>query len=254
MKEKVSKKEILRRVVFYISLIVFIVCGYKLYNIWSEYHNNSRVYEEVQEFSPEKTVEVNGEEKYIFKTEDYSKLLSINPDFKGWISISDTEINYPVVKTDNNEFYLTHNFKKEENDGGAIFISSNNMNPFDDKNTIIHGHHMKDGSMFADLKKYKEESFAQTHPIYISTKDKVLKYEVFTVFIEKADNGSYQNNFGPNDEYVNYINKLMGRSLFNLESGNFTKDDKIITLSTCDYNVDDGRLLVCGKLVSSLDY
>ena len=67
---------------------------------------------------------------YEFKAEDYNKLLSINPEFKGWISINDTEINYPLVKTDNNEFYLTHNFKKEENDGGAIFISSNNIEPF----------------------------------------------------------------------------------------------------------------------------
>ena len=230
------------------------MCAYKLYNIWSEYNKNSEVYEEVQEFSPEKTVEVNGEEKYTFKAEDYNKLLSINGDFKGWVSIDDTEINYPLVKTDNNDFYLSHNFKKEENDGGAIFISSNNMNPFEDINTIVHGHHMKDGSMFADLKKFKEESFAAAHPIYIGTKDKVLKYEVFTVFIEKADNGSYQNSFGSFDEYSKYIDKLKMKSLFNLEVGNFIEGDKIITLSTCDYNVDDGRLLVCGRLVSSLNY
>ena len=254
MKEKVSKKEILRRVVVCISLIVFIVCGYKLYNIWSEYNKNSKVYEETKEFSPEKTTLENGEEIYEFKAEDYNKLLSINPEFKAWISINDTEINYPLVKTDNNEFYLTHNFKKEENAGGAVFIASNNIEPFSDKNTILHGHHMKDGSMFADLEKYKDESFAKAHPIYISTRDKVLKYEVFTVFIEKADNGSYQNSFASNDEYVNYINKLKGKSLFDLEAGNFTQEDKIITLSTCDYDVDDGRLLVCGRLVSSLDY
>ncbi|PRR84653.1 class B sortase [Clostridium vincentii] len=254
MNEKVSKKEILRRVVVCISLIVFIVCGYKLYNIWSEYNKNSEVYEETKEFSPEKIALENGEERYEFKAENYNNLLSINPDFKSWISINDTEINYPVVKTDNNELYLTHNFKKEENAGGAIFISTNNIEPFSDKNTILHGHHMKDGSMFADLEKYKDESFAKEHPIYISTRDKVLKYDVFTVFIEKADNGSYQNSFASNDEYVNYINKLKGKSLFNIEAGNFTQDDKIITLSTCDYDVDDGRLIVCGRLVSSLDY
>jgi len=254
MKTKVSKKEILRRVIFSISLIVFIVCGYKLYNIWSEYNKNSKVYEEVQEFSPEKTVEENGEKKFEFKAEDYNKLLSINSDFKCWLLIDDTQINYPVVEIDNNDFYLTHNFKKEENAGGAIFISSNNKDPFNDKNTIIHGHHMKDGSMFAELEKYKDESFVTDHPIYISTKNKVLKYEVFTVFIEKADNGSYQNGFVSEDEYVKYINNLKEKSLFNLNNVSLTQLDKIITLSTCDYNVDDGRLLVCGRLVSSLDY
>lgn len=254
MKEKVSKKEILRKAVFFISLIVFIVCGYKLYNIWSEYNKNSEVYEEIRDFSPEKIVGTNGEERYVFKAEDYNNLLTLNSEFKGWISVNDTEINYPLVKADNNEFYLTHNFKKEENDGGAIFISSNNMQPFSDKNTIIHGHHMKDRSMFADLEKYKDESFAVDHPIYISTKDKVLKYEVFTVFIEKADNGSYQNNFVSYDEYLNYINRLKQKALFNLKGESFTQADKIITLSTCDYDVDDGRLLVCGRLVSTLDY
>ena len=80
--------------------------------------------------------------------------------------------------------------------------------------------------MFADLEEYKDESFAKAHPISISTRDKVLKYEVFTVFIEKADNGSYQNSFTSNDEYVNYINKLKGKSLFNIEAGNFTKEIK----------------------------
>jgi len=254
MKKKVSKKEFLRKVIFSISLIVFIVCGYKLYNIWSEYNKNSKVYEETREFSPEQAASENGDIRYEFKAEDYNNLLAINSDFKGWISINDTGINYPVVKTDNNEFYLTHNFKKEENAGGAIFISSNNIAPFSDKNTIIHGHHMKDGSMFADLKKYKDENFVKSHPIYISTKDKVLKYEVFTVFIEKADNGSYQNGFSSYEEYVSYINKLKTKSLFNIEVGKFIQEDKIITLSTCDYDVDDGRLLVCGRLVSSIDY
>lgn len=254
MKGKVSKKEFLRRIVVCLSIIVFGVCSYKLYNIWSEYNKNSQVYEEIKEFSPEKIELENEEERYEFKSEDYNNLLSINPDFKAWISVTDTDINYPLVKTDNNEFYLTHNFKKEENDGGAIFISSNNMEAFSDKNTILHGHNMKDGSMFADLEEYKDEIFAKSHPIYISTSDKVLKYEVFTVFIEKADNGSYQNSFASDEEYVNYINKLKGKSLFNIESGDFTQEDKIITLSTCDYEVDDGRLLVCGKLVSSLDY
>ncbi|MBD7910277.1 class B sortase [Clostridium cibarium] len=250
---KLSVKEIIRKVIFSISLIVFIVCAYKLYNIWSGYHNNSKAYDEVREYSPEK-IDENGGEKFKFKAEDYQKLYEMNNDFKGWIYIPGTNISYPLAQTNNNDYYLNHNFKKEENSGGSIFISSNNTQPFIDKNTIIHGHHMKDGSMFADLMKFKEESFSKDTFIYINTKDKLLQYEVFSVFFEKANNESYQDRFSSYDEYVAYTNKLKEKSMFDLGRAKFTQEDKIITLSTCDYDVDDGRLLVCAKLVSSSDY
>lgn len=253
MGERSSGKDILRKILFCISLIVFIVCAFKLYNIWSEYHNNSKSYDEVREYSPEK-VEQNGEDKFIFKPEDYQKLYEMNNDFKGWIYIPNTNISYPLAQTNNNDYYLKHNFKKEENSGGSIFISANNTQPFIDKNTIIHGHHMKDGSMFADLMKFKEESFAKDTSVYINTKDKILKYEVFSVFFEKANNDSYQDKFSSYDEYVAYLNKLKGKSMMDLGRAPFTQEDKIITLSTCDYDVDDGRLLLCAKLVASSDY
>lgn len=258
MGNRVSKKEILRRVIFYISLIVFIVCAFKLFGICKGYYDNKKSYDEVREYAPQEveTPDNNQEEapKFVFTKENYDKLLSMNEDFKGWLYIPGTNISYPLVQTNNNDYYLHHNFEKESNSGGAIFISSNNDNPFEDANTIIHGHHMRDGSMFATLMNFKEEDFAKSTSIYVNTKDKLLEYQVFSVFYETANNDSYQNGFVSDEDYLAYVNTLKGKSLFNLEVPEFTAADKMITLSTCDYDVNDGRLLVCGKLVSIKDY
>lgn len=244
---------------FCISLVVFIGCSFKLYTIWREYHDNSKSYDEVREFAPEEVVSENNdtqnnEPKFVFKKEDYASLLAMNSDFKAWLYIPNTEVSYPVVQTNNNDYYLKHNFKKEQNNGGAIFISSNNTEPFVEQNTIIHGHHMRDGSMFASLMKFKEEDFAKGTPIYVNTKNELLQYEVFSVFYETANNDSYQSGFTNETQYVDYLNKLKGKSLFDLGRSELIKDDKIITLSTCDYDVDDGRLLVCARLISQSNY
>lgn len=253
MGEKVNIKEIIRKIIFLISLVVFLVCAYKLYNILSEYHNNSKSYDEVREYSPE-VVEDNGKDKFTFMPENYDKLYQMNNDFRGWLYIPNTKISYPLAQTTNNDYYLNHNFKKEKNSGGSVFISSDNKEPFVDKNTIIHGHHMRDGSMFADLMKFKDQSFAKGNPIYVNTKEKVFQYEVFSVFFEKANSDSYLNKFSSSQVYLKYLNNLKGKSMFDLGRPPFGQDDKIITLSTCDYDVNDGRLLVCAKLVASTDY
>lgn len=262
---KISKKEIVRRIIFYVSLIVFVVCAVKLFGIFKGYYDNKKSYDIVRQYAPQEThpSEESGNNSdnnvaktkplFVFSKENYDKLLSINSDFKAWLYIPDTEISYPVVQTTDNDYYLTHNFDKEKNSGGAIFISSNNEKPFEDENTIIHGHHMRDGSMFASLMNFKEESFAKNTPIYVNTKDKLLQYEVFSVFYETANNDSYQNGFASEAEFLSYANTLKSKSMFNL-GRDLTATDKIITLSTCDYDVDDGRLLVCAKLVSSKDY
>jgi sortase B len=254
MGEKLTFREIIRKIIFFISLVVFIVCAYKLYNILSEYHNNSKAYDEVRDYSPKVVADDNGKDKFTFMPENYDKLYEMNHDFKGWIYIPNTKVSYPLAQTNNNDYYLNHNFKKEKNSGGSIFISSDTINPFVDQNTVIHGHHMRDGSMFADLMKFKDESFAKNTSIYINTKDKVLQYEVFSVFFEKANSGSYIDKFSSSKVFLTYVNNLKGRSMSNLGRAPFVQEDKIITLSTCDYDIDDGRLLVCAKLVASTDY
>lgn len=253
MKKKSNKKEIIRRIILVIAIITLVVSGYKLFSIWNEYHKNAKTYDEVREYSPQSNSDEGTEdpvEKYRFKQEDFDKLFNINNDFKGWITVPNTNVDYPIVQTTDNEYYLHHNFKKEYNEGGAIFIASENSNPFKDENTVIHGHHMRDGSMFASLEKYKDKSFLDSNnKIYITTKDNVYEYEIFSVYVIEANSNPYKINLSSGDEYVKYLNELKNSSMYQIDTPEFTKDDRIITLSTCSYEVEDGRLLVHGRLV-----
>ena len=256
---KGQKREILRKVIFTVSLILFIGSSTKLFLIWNEYNKNSKSYKSIQEYGPkaiepenknEKNTEKDDIYKYVLSEEDYNKLYSINQDIKGWITVPNTSVNYPIVQGRDNVYYLHHNFNKEANDGGAIFIACENKNPFEDQNTVIHGHHMKDGSMFATLNEFKDIDFFKANKyIYISTKDKVRKYEIFSMYVEKASVNPYEISFSSDEEYLKYLKALSGKSIYGTDIEDFSPDDKILTLSTCTYEVNDGRLLIHAKLV-----
>lgn len=262
---KGQTKDRLRKIIFVIALILFIGSSTKLFLIWNEYNQNAKSYEAIQEYGPkavdpETKNETGGETgeateeddryKYVLSEEDYNKLYSINQDIKGWITVPNTSVNYPIVQGEDNSYYLHHNFNKEANDGGAIFIACENENPFEDQNTIIHGHHMKDGSMFATLNKFKEIDFFKANKyIYISTKDQVRKYEIFSMYVERASVNPYEISFSSDEEYLNYLKTLSSKSIYGTDIQEFSADDKILTLSTCTYEVSDGRLLIHAKLI-----
>ncbi|MCI6188428.1 MAG: class B sortase [Clostridium sp.] len=268
---KGQKRELLRKVIFAVALILFIGSSTKLFLIWNEYNKNAKSYEAIQEYGPKavepKTNNEKNEEngqngegennsenddiyKYVLSEEDYNKLYSINQDIKGWITVPNTSVNYPIVQGTDNSYYLHHNFNKEANNGGAIFIACENKNPFEDQNTVIHGHHMKDGSMFATLNEFKDIDFFKANKyIYISTKDRVRKYEIFSMYVEKASVNPYEISFSSDEEYLQYLKSLSGKSIYGTDVGEFSPDDKILTLSTCTYEVNDGRLLIHAKLV-----
>lgn len=247
-------KEIIRKIIFFIALIVFIWSSYELFTIFNEYRKNAKSYKEVEQYAPQIAENEAGSEEnkpYVFTEEDYNKLYEINNDFRGWITIPNTKVNYPLVQGQDNEYYLTHNFKKEYNAGGGIFISYDNKDPFNGKNTIIHGHYMKDKSMFGSLHNYKGGEFANANnKFYITTKDGTLEYEIFSIYIEEANTNPYRFSFKSDEEYVEYLNQLKNKSMHKLVDYNLSSEDKIVTLSTCSYEKKDYRLLIHGKLIS----
>ena len=246
-----SKVGILSKIIFIIALIVLIFSGYKLFMIWSEYNDNSKVYEEAREYSPNLITKEDGKSKFVFDPVDFQKLFDINNDIKAWIKIPNTNVDYPVVQCDDNQYYLKHNFYKQVNSGGCIFIASENKNPLEEKNTIFHGHHMRDGSMFESLTNFKmEDFFKDNSKIYVATKDNVFEYDIFSVYVITANKEPYQYSFASDEKYISFLNGLSSKSFYKRDVGEFTKDDKIITLSTCTYEVDDGRLLIHAKLLN----
>lgn len=251
-KKKIAIKEIFRKIIFFISLCVFLVSGFKLFTIVRDYKQNADYYKELQKYAPTRVVEEDGYIHYVMDTNNFETLKDINDEFKGWITLENTKVNYPIVQNEDNDYYLTKSLHKEPVNGGSIFLGAGLKSPFEDnRNTIVHGHHMKNGSMFGTLKKYKKEEFFNNNKtIYISVRDKTYEYEIFSVYIEKVSSEPYKNRFEDDNEYIDYLSDLEEKSLYtNEDISSFSAEDKIITLSTCSYEFKDARQIIHGKLI-----
>lgn len=163
-------------------------------------------------------------------------LQTVNKDVTGWLVIPGTRVSYPMVRGADNEYYLNHNWKREKNAAGAVFVDSRIDDPLNGFNTIIYGHNMNDGQMFAALKKYKNAEFFEQHPkVYISTGEEVRVYEIFSVrevTVEIYDGSPYTMEFGGDAAKQTFIDDALKNSL--IDCGVVpAADDRVITLSTC---------------------
>ncbi len=236
----------LRKILILIFLSIFIFSVYNLYKIFYEYKQNKDVYNDVGEIVVKEDKEIQ------IKNEEYLALKEINEDYLFWISIPETNVNYPVVKSKNNEDYLYKNFKGEDNKGGCLFVDSRNVSEEDD-NIIIHGHNMKDKSMFGTLSKLlTSEYLNKNNKIYLYLENKILEYEIFSVYVNDSSFDPYKTNFNTDEEFNEYINTVRKKSYYNLD---YVDDGNrnIITLSTCTNATGDERTIVNAKLVSTKD-
>ena len=184
---------------------------------------------------------------------DFDALLKENPDTVAWIRFDEPSvISYPVVKSSDNEEYLTKTFTENDNKLGAIFMDMRNNSDFLDMNTFIYGHNMRvGGEMFSQLKEYESEEFCKEHPyFYIYTPDgKVRTYTVFSAGVVKDTAENYEISYQTDEDFENYIKTCR-------ESSNYTVDvevnaqSKIVSLSTCTNVQDDERFLVQGVLTA----
>ena len=187
---------------------------------------------------------------------DYTDLFLQNCDMVGWVSVADTNINYPVMQTpDNPNFYLKHGFDKTYSDYGCPYIQENCDVKTPSDNLVIYGHHMKNGTMFSDLTKFEDKSFWESHKtITFNTLTDKQEYEVVAVFktVAYSQEGFRYYDFVNADtaeDFDGYIAKCKELALF--DTGiNAQYGDKLITLSTCEYSQNNGRLAVVAKLIS----
>ncbi len=185
---------------------------------------------------------------------DFASLTKKNDEIYSWIYIPDTNINYPVCqsKTDDN-FYLDHDISKNYSYAGAIYSQVCNSTDYSDRVTVLYGHNMADGSMFADLHNYTDINYLKKHEnIYIYTDTRKLTYKVVSAFI--YDDRHIMNSFNFSDdkvfeEYLDMIKNPHSLSSCVNDSIELDTNDKIITLSTC-LNIGDGRFLLQGVLVN----
>lgn len=188
---------------------------------------------------------------------EYQMLYEKNKKLIGWLKIDDTIIDYPVMQTSNNEYYLDHNFNQEYDKNGSIFMDYNCSVYPRSTNLIIYGHHMKSGKMFGQLQKYAKESYYKEHKIIqFDTIYEKGTYEIMYVFRSQVFNENdmvfkyYQFiNANSGVEFDSYMDEMKKISLY--ETGvNAKYGDSLITLSTCDNSQEDGRFVVVAKKIT----
>jgi len=180
---------------------------------------------------------------------DFESLREINPDIVAWLICEDTAINYPVVHGSDNNYYLTHLFDKTRNNAGCLFVDMENSSGFMDKNTIIYGHNMNDGSMLNTLGMFKEQTFFEANPqMLLITPDATYVVELFAGFVADIQSDAWRLDFNTDAEFAAWVESVKGRSAFQSDVS-VEPDDRVITLSTCTYERDNVRYILVGKLV-----
>jgi len=175
---------------------------------------------------------------------DFDALWKINKDIVAWIYCPNTPINYPVVQSEDNDYYLRRLLDGSWNIGGTLFLDYRCASDFSGANSIIYGHHMKSGAMFGSLVRYRNQSYYNEHPVmYLATPAGQYRVELFAGCTIEAMDGIYEPE--PNADQVE---RLMRRSTFAPNDGTAT-EGPILTLSTCAYDFENARYVVLGRLV-----
>lgn len=231
-KKPVSKlRRIIEGIILIVAICVFIYAAFNLYTIWKANSDEANEIEEIREL-----VNVPKTEKELDEFEiKFEELLAVNPEVVGWIVVLDTDISYPVVKGNDNDYYLDHTFKRESNYAGAIFMDYRNNADLSDLNTFIYGHNVYHGTMFAELENYMDKEFFEKHPyVYYYTPDANYKLQVFSSYVSKSDSSSYRIDFQDDEDYQTYINEVREKGRY--DSGvEMSAVDHMITLYTCAY-------------------
>ena len=162
-----------------------------------------------------------------------ASLQTVNPDVIGWILLPGTQINHPLLHTTDNSTYLHTAWDGSYSTSGSIFLETRSNPDFKDFNTIIYGHHMRNGSMFAPLMEYKNAEFLESHPyIYIATEDGIRKYTVFAAYEASVTSDTYRLVFRNTAQKQTALDSYLERSVWDSPITP-TVSDRILTLSTC---------------------
>ena len=168
----------------------------------------------------------------------------------GWVRIPGTGIDYPVVQTTDNEFYLTHNYKGDKDVKGAIYMDFRNDNIGDDRNYILYGHKMIDGSMFSDLVYYVQDGsyeryFYNYNTVKYDDYEEETEWKIFSAYVVDLDKEDYYlyTNYSDDEKYQAFIDRAYRRSLLDSDI-EVTLEDEIMTLVTCSFWYENSRVII----------
>ncbi len=234
-----------------IFFAVFMFFAYTLVSTMIQYKQADEAYDTLKNDSTVSNTStvVSGSDSVPIKV-DFDALLKKNPDIVGWLYCEGTVINYPVVQGKDNSFYISHLSDGSKNINGSLFVDYRNGKNFTDENTVVYGHHMKNGSMFASLVHYRSQAYYDKHPkLYFLTPGRNYSIELFSGFICKSNAAFFNRQIKPEADFAAYLEDSKKNSDF--KSGvNVAVTDRILTLSTCTYEYKNARYVVQGKIVS----
>ena len=246
-KQKRAAFDVLSGTILIVAVCVFVFSLYQLAIMLIPYHTGGQEHEEIQNLA------VTADEDGSGFSVDFDALLEINPDTIAWIRFDEPSIiNYPVVKSADNNEYLTKTFAENDNKLGAIFMDMRNSSDFSDRNTIIYGHHLNvSPEMFSRLHLYEDEEFCREHPnFYIYTPDgSVRTYTVFSAGIVNAAANNYDVEFASDEEFEQYIELCRESSNYQVDV-EVNAQSQILSLSTCTGDQRDERFLLQGVLTA----
>lgn len=246
-KQKRAAFDIISGTILIVAVCVFVFSLYQLVMMLIPYHTGGKEYEEIQDLA------ISADSDGTGFSVDFDALLEINPDTIAWIRFDEPSIiNYPVVKSADNNEYLTKTFAENDNKLGAIFMDMRNSSDFSDRNTIIYGHHLNvSPDMFSRLHLYEDEEFCKEHPdFYIYTPDgKVRTYTVFSAGVVNAAADNYDIEFASDEEFEQYIELCRESSNYQVDV-DVNAQSQILSLSTCTGDQRDERFLLQGVLTA----
>lgn len=234
--------KILKNFISLVLVAIMLVSGYKITSTILDYKKANDTYTEIQEnYSPD------AEEGFM-----ESDLKNINPDYRLWIFVENTNINYPVVSYGDNDYYLYRDFLGEDSRSGTLFMDYRN-NFEEDESTVIYGHNMKNKTMFNNLELFKEKDFwNKDSTIHIYRGDYEYVYKPFSIFVAKPEFDYVKVDFDGENDFKKYMNTVKSNSTFWSTEYAPKYKDKILTLSTCSYEFDDARTVLEAKLIEKI--
>lgn len=235
------KKKTRRYLILIILSFIIIICSYHITAYIVNYYQLKKLNEEFNEVE---------EDNKTFLNVDFNQLLSLNSETVGFLKVTGTAINYPVVKGSDNSFYLSHGFDRKENVSGAIYLDYRNDLDNLSRNNIIYGHGRVDGTMFGSLNNLLEKEWfnnEDNHFIKVTTPYNKMIFEIFSVYLIPKESYYLTTYFTSDEYFAKFLTEITTRSIYNFNSSVDVKD-KILTLSTCKNNFGM-RFVVHAKLI-----
>lgn len=268
MKNQKEKRPfpLVRILVFVIAAALFVYAGFQMFAYWKENYASKKVTDtlaqavtivETKETTPKTEASESQEETEetlpslsdtIPVRVDFDALQAECPDVIAWIYCPDTEINYPIVQGEDNQYYVSHMPDGSYNSSGSIFMDFRNAPDLSDRNSLIYGHNMTNDTMFAQLLDYKDQAYYDAHPeLWILTRQCAYRVDLIAGAVVASDSDAYKL-LDSKEALSSHIQSYTDRSTFTTDY-DLSTIERIVTLSTCSYEYRTARYVVIGNLI-----